>query len=156
MPLLANAYFLLNQAYKAWRIEDDHNTERPKIASLLCLAIATFPPFRPIVATDVRTTAEARANEIFAVACACATLGVTFDLDDQHKVDFWLRLLDILSEYRSETLEPYLVDVNLEARRPLGSYELALHERDKSAINQLVTIFEVLSGKITVERVDLT
>jgi hypothetical protein len=46
IPLVTNGYFLLNQAYKAWRISENHNTERPKIASLLCLAIETFVPFR--------------------------------------------------------------------------------------------------------------
>jgi hypothetical protein len=108
-----------------------------------------------LVPTDARTTAEAKANEIYALACACATLGITFDLDNQNKLDFWLRFLDIISECRSETLEPYLVDINLEGRRPLGSYELILHDKDKSAINHLVTIFELLSGKITVEKVHL-
>ena len=152
VPILTAAYFLLNEAYKAWRIVDCHNTERPKIAALMCLATMTFPLFRPIMPSDAQSIAEARANEILALDCACAILGIIFDLNDPHQRDFWLRFLDVLSDCRSETLEPYVVDQNLEINRPLNTYQLAVHDADKPIINCLVSMFEVLSGKITVQK----
>ena len=76
-------------------------------------------------------------------------LGITFDLENPEKIDFWLRLLDTLSESYSETLEPYRVDLNLERQRPLCEYQLELNPKDKAAINHLVTVFELLCGKVT-------
>ena len=143
IPVAVQGYFLLNDAYKDWRIEDGHRTEDPKIAALQCVAIATFQPLRPIDPTDARTTAEARCNELFALAVAAATLGIDIDASPEN---FHLRLLDVLSACRSETLEAYRVDRAAEIIRPLDKYRLTIHDSDKLAINALITIFELMSG----------
>ncbi len=105
IPYLARGYFLLNKAYKQWRISDGHYTELPKIAALQAAAIVRFQPFRPFYMGQAQSTAEARCNEIFACTYALAILEQTFLPDTPEKRDFWLRLLDILSEADIETLE---------------------------------------------------
>jgi hypothetical protein len=127
--LLQKGYFILNACYKSWRIEEGHYTQEPKIAALQCMAIKTFEPFRPVNPTDVRTVAEARSNEIYALACAAAILEIK--IDAHVKSDFYLRLLDVLSCCISETLEPYVVDVDLHINRRLEDYIRDVHNNDK-------------------------
>jgi hypothetical protein len=145
IPLLARGYFVLSENYKAWRIETGHYTEPPKIAALMAIAIITFQPFKPDDARNVRTLVEARCNEMYALSCAGSVLGRPIDAA---KKNFYLRLLDVLSEARSETLEPYLVDTRLNIMdRPLTDYLKGIHDQDKLAINSLITIFELFSGR---------
>jgi hypothetical protein len=105
------------------------------------MSIATFEPFRPINTTNVQTVAEARSNEIYAVACAAAILEI--QIDAHVKRDFYLRLLDVLSSCRSETLEPYVVDVDLQIDRPINGYVGDVHDNDKFRLDSLITIFEL-------------
>lgn len=141
IKLVAKGYFILNACYKNWRIEEGHYTQEPKIAAIQCMSIATFEPFRPVNPTDVKTVAEARSNEIYALACAAAILEIQIDGNVKH--DFYLRLLDVLSSCRSETLESYVVDVGLQINRPLIGYVGDVHANDKFGLDSLITIFEL-------------
>jgi hypothetical protein len=147
IPLLTRGYFLLNRAYKDWRIPDGHFTERPKIAAIQCMAIARFEPFTPVFPNNAVNIAEYRCNEIFACSYAMGILGKSFVPNTPEKIDFWLRLLDVISEATVETLEPYIVDVNHEIKRPLAEYTMPIHPADKLVLNSLISIFELISDK---------
>lgn len=147
IPLLTRGYFLLNSAYKDWRIRDGHFTERPKIAALQCMAITRFEPFTPIDPTNAVEVAEIRCNEIFACSYAMGILEKTLVPNTPKKIDFWLRLLDIMSEARVETLEPYIVDINHDIKRPLSEYRMQIHPADKLVLNSLISIFGLISGE---------
>ena len=144
---MVRGYFLLNEAYKNWRIEDSHNTEKPKIAALQAVVIARFQPFLPHDPSNARTLAEARCNEIFALTYASSILERTFDPNTPEKRDFWLRLLDIIAGSSAQTLEPFYQDVAMQIDRPLEDYTIAILTQDKVAINSLISIFELISGK---------
>jgi hypothetical protein len=144
VPIATAGYFLLNSAYKRWRIQDGHRTEAAKIAALQCMAILSIPPFKVVDRNNATTLAEARCNEIFAVAAASAVLGVS--VSGGRSKNFELRLWDILSECISQTLEPYIVDLEMKIDRPLRSYDLSFHKDDRCKINSLITIFELLKA----------
>lgn len=144
---MVRGYFLLNEAYKGWRIEDGHNTEKPKIAALQAVVIARFQPFLPINPSDARTVSEARCNEVFALAYAGAILERAFIPDTPEKLDFWMRLLEIIAGSSAETLEPFYQDVAMQIERPLGGYTIAILKKDRLAINSLISIFELISAK---------
>lgn len=150
IDLATRGYFLLNEAYKKWRITDAHYTQEPKIAALKCMAIATFQPFLTIDPNNATTIAQARANEIYAVAVASTILKHPISPVDSVKRDFWLRLLDILEKAQSQTLEPYRVDINMQISRSLADYKLEIsHKDDFLMINSLICIFEGVAGKIS-------
>jgi hypothetical protein len=144
---MVRGYFLFNEAYKNWRIEDDHNTEKPKIAALQAVLIARFQPFLPINPSNATTLSEARCNEIFALAYAGSILERTFDPNTREKRDFWLRLLDIIAGSSAQTLEAYYQDVAMQINRPLEEYTVAILPQDRVAINSLISIFELISAK---------
>jgi hypothetical protein len=143
--LLTQGYFLLNKAYKDWRIPAGHSNEKVRIAALQAVVIARFQPFMPLDHEKAKDFAEARCNEIFALVYALGMLGCKLALDGPGKVDLWLRVLDIISEATIETLEPFFADINRRVQRPLGDYALTLHARDKLAINSLISIFELVA-----------
>jgi hypothetical protein len=147
IPYVARAYFILNESYKAWRIEDNHYTEHPKIAALTSMAIMTILPFRPMHPENVKTVGEARCNEIYALNCAAAILGVPIDPEGNVKQDFWLRLMDILNDTRSHTLDPFVFEVNNGKERPIAAYTHQIHAEDRLALNSLISIFEILCDK---------
>lgn len=144
IALSVDAYIALNDAYKDLRIEDGHFTEEPKIAALHAITIARVQPFRPLAPNAVATTAEARCNEIFALAAANVILGTTINPIHQN---FILRLLDVISQTSCETVEPVIVDAGLQILPPEGGYRLAVLSTDQLSINSLITIFELISGK---------
>jgi hypothetical protein len=148
---LAEGYFLLNHAYKSWRIKETHLTELPKIAALQCVVISRYQPFFPLVhpVNDADVFAI-KPNEMFALSYALGILGVNFVPDTPVKEDFWLRLLDIISSSCAQTLEPYSMDKSHSIAQPLSYYEqkmTTVHADDKPAINTLISIFELMSKK---------
>ncbi|HEX5845429.1 MAG: hypothetical protein ACXWU5_08600 [Rhodoplanes sp.] len=144
--LLTQGYFLLNKAYKDWRIPEGHANELIRIAALHAVTIVRFQPFMPLDPANAQDLAEARCNEIFALVYALGTLGCKLALDGSGKVDFWLRVLDIMTEATVETLAPFIADINRQAERPLEDYALTLHARDKLVVNSLISIFELVSN----------
>jgi hypothetical protein len=145
--LAVESYFLLNKAYKKWRINSGHHTEKPKIAALQATTIARIQPFIPIHHANAESLAEARCNEIFALTYAFAILEKDFNPNTPPKKDLTLRLLDIISASEVEAIEPYILDTNLEIKRKLDEYTLAIPPSDKHKINSLITIFELISAK---------
>ncbi|MGJ5177984.1 hypothetical protein ACQR16_27030 [Bradyrhizobium oligotrophicum] len=144
---MVRGYFLLNKAYKNWRIHSGHNTEKPKIGALMAVAINRFQPFLPIHPANVKDTAEARCNEVYALTYALSILEKPFTPDTPEKLDFWHRVLEIISGSSCVTLEPYFVDVRYQTDRALNEYTLAIQPQDKLSINSLISIFELISDK---------
>lgn len=142
LRLCAEAYFLLNEAYKKWRIIDGHNTELPKVAAMMCMVIVRIQPLRPIDLNNAVSRVEVQCNEIFALAVACASLGIDVDA---RRENFNFRLLDHLATSGSETIEPYIVDKNLSNNRALDTYKLNILPVDQDRTNGLITIFELLA-----------
>jgi len=145
--ILTQGYFLLNKAYKDWRIPPGHSNEKVRIAALKAIAIARFQPFMPLDPASATDLVEARCNEIFALVYALGMLGCKLALDNPGKVDLWLRVLDIIAASTVETLGPFIADINRHTRRPLEEYALTLHDQDKLAINSLISIFELISNR---------
>ena len=145
--ILTQGYFLLNKAYKDWRIPPGHANEKVRIAALKAIAIARFQPFMPLDPTNTNDFTEARCNEIFALVYALGMLRCKLALDSPGKVDLWLRILDIIAESTVETLAPFIADINRHKQRPLEDYSLTLHDRDKLAINSLISIFELVASR---------
>ena len=85
--LLTEGYFLLNKAYKDWRIPEGHSNEKIRIAALQALTITQFQPFVPVDPSDARDLAEARCNEIFALVYALAMMDVRIQLGATEKID---------------------------------------------------------------------
>jgi hypothetical protein len=150
ISLLTKGYFLLNLAYKNWRMPDGHFTEKPKIAALLCVSIREFEPFIPPQPDNVMDLQQCRCNEIYAFTCAMAILEKKFDPRTEQEKDFWLRILDIIHDTSAETLDPYVSDINNRQEKSLDQYRLEIHPKDMLGINSLISIFELISNKITV------
>jgi hypothetical protein len=150
---ICEGYFLLNRAYKDWRIQDGHFTELPKIAALQCLTISRYQPFFPLkTPVDEKDIRQAKPNEMFACSYALGILEVDFQPDTPEKKDFWLRLLDVISNVSIQTLETYTTDKNLRINQPLEHYERqikSIHPDDKPGISSLICIFELMSKKRT-------
>jgi hypothetical protein len=151
ISLLTEGYFLLNRAYKDWRLPGGHFTERPKIAALQCVTISRFQPFFPSrMPVDDTNVAVIKCNEIFACSYALGILETEFTPDTPEKIDFWLRVLNVITSSRAETLEPYITNKKMQIDLPLEDYDRSIHsihEADRPAINSLVCIFELLSDK---------
>jgi hypothetical protein len=99
-------------------------------------------------ADDAQSVAEARCNEIFALAAATAALGIKIaDLQAKNH-DRWLRMLDILSRSECETIEPVIIDVNSSIDRDVEDYNIQILERDYQTIDSLITIFEFMEMSV--------
>lgn len=146
-----DGYWLLNKAYKDWRIPNGHFTEKPKIAALQCVTIARYQPFFPITTpVDEADVTQIKCNEIFALIYALGILETNLIPNTPQKIDLWLRILDVISAAEAQTLEPYTIDQNLQIQRGLHEYDAsirAIHPDDKPIINSLISIFELLSTK---------
>jgi hypothetical protein len=147
IPLLTWGYFLLNKAYKDWRIPAGQSNEPARIAALQAMTIARFQPFLPLVPSDAQDLAEARCNEIFALTYALGILKHDLGAAGPDHLDFWLRVLDIIAAARVETLDPFLADANRKTIRPLAEYALVVHPHDKPMINGLISIFELIAAR---------
>lgn len=149
--LIAEGYFLLNRAYKDWRMPDGHFTEFPKIAALQSIVISRLQPFFPSkLPVDEADVGVIKCNEIFAFSYALGILERRFKPDTPEKIDFWLRLLDVITSSSCETIEPYIADKKLQINRPLVEYSISISsilEADKPVLNSLMCIFELLSAK---------
>lgn len=151
IKLIAEGYFLLNKAYKEWRMPDGHHTELPKIAALQCATIFRLQPFFPMdFPVNDPIVGIVKCNEIFACSYALGILGKSLYPTTPQKLDFWLRLLDMISQSTAETLTPYIEDKKLGINRHLDDYRhsiASVNERDKAGINGLICIFELISDK---------
>jgi hypothetical protein len=149
LKLASEAYYILSDAYKLERIKKGHYTEEPKMAALSMISIMQFQPFLPLDFNNVETRAVGFANETFSITVALAMIGKVLDQSKPSGRDFWLRLIDIASEVGCETLQPFIVDINLQiSDRARADYVTTIHPKDWLSINSLISIMELLSGKI--------
>jgi hypothetical protein len=145
--LLTEGYFLLNKAYKDWRLPSGHSNEKIKIAALQAATIARFQPFLPLDPTNAKSFGEARCNEIFALVYGLGMLECKLLLDSPAKTDLWLRVLDIIAAAgKLETLDPFIADINQKTLRPLEDYAFTVHPNDKLVINSLISIYELVAN----------
>jgi hypothetical protein len=145
--LLTEGYFLLNKAYKDWRLPSGHSNEKIKIAALQAATIARFQPFLPLDPTNAKSLGEARCNEIFALVYGLGMLECKLMLDGPAKADLWLRVLDIIAAAgKLETLDPFIADINQKTLRPLEDYAFTIHPNDKLVINSLISIYELVAN----------
>lgn len=145
--LLTEGYFLLNKAYKDWRLPSGHSNEKIKIAALQAATIARFQPFLPLDPTNAKSLGEARCNEIFALVYGLGMLECKLLLDSPAKTDLWLRVLDIIAAAgKLETLDPFIADINQKTLRPLEDYAFTVHPNDKLVINSLISIYELVAN----------
>ena len=145
--LLTEGYFLLNKAYKDWRLPSGHSNEKIKIAALQAVTIARFQPFLPLDPTNTKSLGEARCNEIFALVYGLGMLECKLLLDSPAKTDLWLRVLDIIAAAgKLETLDPFIADINQKTLRPLEDYAFTVHPNDKLVINSLISIYELVAN----------
>jgi hypothetical protein len=142
--LIVNAYFILNHAYKKWRIDDGHFTQNEKIAALFSVAIMTFKPFRPLDPEKVTTRAQLKANEIYALELASVIINASLRPNPDVSSNSMRRIMDILSGIYSQTLEAYVQDVNYQCAKKTTEYDLDFHESDKLPVDSLITIYELL------------
>src|SRR5262249_4403967 len=105
-----------------------------------------FPSKLPVDDMDIGVI---KCNEIFAFSYAMGILERSFKPDTPEKIDFWLRLLDVITSTKCETIEPYIQDKRLQISRPLSEYSASMSvlDVDKPGINSLMCIFELLSAK---------
>jgi hypothetical protein len=147
--ICAEGYFLLNHAYKKWRMPKSHNTEMPKVAAMQSMTIVRIQPLIPFDTKNVASRYEAQCNEIFALAVADALLEIETQHNDDPKMkNFYLRLLDFIAESSTETIETFLVDKSLSNNKPLKDYKLEIHPKDQDRTNGLITIFELMAPSI--------
>lgn len=147
IPMLTQGYFLLNKAYKDWRIPAGQSNESIRIAALQAMTIARFQPFVPLAPTAAQDLGEARCNEIFALAYGLGILQRNLRLSTPARTDFWLRVLEVIAAARCTTLDPFIADLGRGAPRPLGDYALVVHPDDKPTINSLISIFELIAAE---------
>ena len=148
IPLFVDGYFILNHAYKKWRIQEEHLTQHEKIAALTAMAIMTFRPFRP--ASELASTrAQAKANEIYALTCASSVLGASLRVNVDAESNLMARIIDVVAQGHSQTLESFVQDKNLQISRDVQTYDLEILEADKLVLNSLVSIFELLPKRAT-------
>lgn len=143
--LAVKGYFILNRAYKRWKINASHLTQEEKIAALMCMSIATFKPFRPVDPNKVSSIGAAKANEIYSLACASSIIGARLKFNFFSSSNMMFRIMDIMTASHSETLEPFIVDAELGIEKQISDYDtISIKDGDKMPLNALITIFELL------------
>lgn len=145
VPYAVCGYFLLNGAFRDARIEDDHWTEKAKIAALTAVAFMTIPIFRPFKPEIATSRAEIWCNQLYALEMASFTLGVV--VSEAIGRNAYERLLDVLGECDCQTLAPYTNDLDNKRDRDLADYRLTIHPGDWLKINSLITIFELVGER---------
>lgn len=138
---VAEAYFLLSEAYKDRRLKDGALTEEPKIAAFMSVAIMAVWPFQAINPMRVKRPDTVIANGIFAVFCASSVInndfsGLTWDMKR--------RLYNFLQSVRLPCLQPYITDISIGASRSSDTYDVTLSDAEIALIDVLVLIYELL------------
>jgi len=78
------------------------------------------------------------------MAIAAALLGIEIRELTTEKRDQYLRILDLLTAFECETIEPVIQATNYQIKRERNEYNLAILEADKPKIDAIITIFELL------------
>ena len=140
--VIANAYFILNHAYKKLRMKDGHNTRPEKIAALTSMVIMRAAPFAPTQPHNVKTFEEMYCNELFTIYTTSAIM--YRDISKKLDRNSTFRFFRILQEFKSETIEPYIADKRLKNQTTANDYNLEMLDKDKIGSDVIITLYELL------------
>ncbi|RWQ16068.1 hypothetical protein [Mesorhizobium sp.] len=138
----AEAYFLVNEAYKARRQNQGHRTQPTKVAALTAAVIATVNPLRPEQALSEPNLVSTYANPLFALRLGCNII--------QHPLHRspWNRLQWFCDNLRDDPLtclDGYLELVR-SGKRVIGSdFDIDLSPNELKRLEGRVGFFDVLS-----------
>jgi hypothetical protein len=148
--LLAEAYFLVNEAFKERRQEPGRRTQPPKIAAITCVVVATLNPLRPKRPPASATVETLYANPMFAMRLGCSIVGHPF-----HRRS-WVEHMwfcDGLRSLSMPCLHRYIEAARNETRVLGAPYELDLSSDELRHIESRVGLFTVL-GDLKVYKAD--
>jgi hypothetical protein len=155
LRLTLEAYNLLNDAYKEKRIAPGHNTEPPKIAGLMAMAIMKIRPFRSLPLTSSRPASnpwptelriqDCWPNEFYAVACGGVIAKFVVNANSDADENLLYRITEVIHDLRSQTLHPFWEDIYHARKRDFQSYQFDLAQDDLHQLNYTMTIFELLA-----------
>jgi hypothetical protein len=143
---LAEAYYLLSESYRSYRMETDHRTATPKIAALTCAAICAVNPLRPPKA-DFENLDVRYANPMFAMRCAISIVTHPYHL---RAFEERRRILDELAITHFPCLDPYLADVACGQKKPLDDYNMKLDKFSVGISMDEITRIESYVSRFTV------
>lgn len=138
---VAEAYFLLSEAYKHRRLRQGAATQEPKIAALMSMAIMAVWPFRPIRPLDVQRPETVVSNPIFAVFCASSI--IDNDLSGLNE-DMKRRLYNFLYNIRLPSLSGYITEISVGSKRSNDRYSVDLSDVELATADALMLIYELL------------
>lgn len=138
----AEAYFLVNEAYKARRQNAGHKTLPTKIAAITALVIATLNPLRPKGEPVTATPTSIYANPLFALRLGCNIVQHALHLQG------WMRMQWFCDHLRNDALsglDGYIEAVRNGGRAVGEPFDIELSLLDLSRIEGRVAFFDVLS-----------
>lgn len=145
----AEAYYLVNSAYKDKRQNTGHRTQPTKIAAITATVVATVNPIRPEQEPETPSIASTYLNPLLALRLGCNIV--------QHPLhrQAWMRLQWFCDGLRNEELEcltPY-IDAVRQGTRVIGTeFDISVNASDLRRIENRVSFFDVLSQMPIVQR----
>jgi len=139
---VAEAYFLLSEAYKAKRMNPGARTQEPKIAAFTTLAILAISPFQAIHPLQVRRQETVVANPIFGLYCGSSIIANDFSSLPN---DSYRRALNFLRHIRLPCLRAYITDVSIGISRSQDVYDIVLDASELGTIDAVILLHEILN-----------
>lgn len=141
---IAEAYFLLSEAYKERRLRDGSSTEAPKIAAMMTLAILAVAPFQPVNPLNVRMMATVIANPLFALFNASSIINNDFTgvSDDSYR-----RTLNFMRHLRMPCIRSYIIDISLGSNRAQDVYDVNPSDVELAHMDAVTLLYELLWKK---------
>jgi hypothetical protein len=136
---LAEAYFLLSEAFKPVRIQEGHKTTKPKIAALTCAAVAMVNPFH-FDNPDFENLVIRYANPILAMHLACGIIDHPFH---KRSFDERRRIYSQILGMGFTCLDEFIADRKAGTPKDLAEYKIALNRGEMREIENLVNLFTV-------------
>ena len=138
----AEAYFLLNEAYKSQRMMGDATrTQDPKIAAMTCIAIGVLNPLRPAQVPDPQPPILQYANPMLAMRCASHIVNHPFE---GRPFEECARFYDSVRRLQLPSLNQYIRDVRVGARNVGDPFKIDLSFDEIREIENKVSLFTVL------------
>lgn len=138
---LAEAYYLLSEAYKERRQTEGHRTQPPKIASLTTAVVATMNPLRPAKPPNKPNNITTYINPLFALRLADAII------DHPFKSLPWERTQWFCDGIRGDSLQclAQYVEVARTGDRVVGSpFDMEISRDELRRIEDRFNFFYVL------------
>lgn len=144
---LAGLYFLLSDAYKRYRMKENHFTNGDKKAGITLAAVIALRPiqFYKPVADEVRFYA----NQVFGIACATAILDQPFSLMPDVDKRLFYNWLDSL---RFPCTVPFIVDARAGARVLTDNFLLRVTYPEVSQLDMLIHKLRDIYMKLDLQR----